>query len=481
MTFRTCLGVTILGLLAGCAATADAPLSNDSDLTMAELPVVLNDIAAGTFDQKIDHANPDSPKFAQRYWYSTQFAKGPDAPVIFNFAGESEASAYHVANRADVARTLGAAVVTLEHRFYGKSLPFENPTVLDMKHLSIEAALDDAVDFEAFAKDKLGLKGPWIAVGGSYSGMLAAFYREKHPDLVVGAWASSAPIDMELFTQGHDEVTARALGSDCLALHKKVMEEAATAFDDPAQRDDLWKRIGAKGKWNIPADATDEAKLQYKRRFLTTFSSVPRNAAQGDDLHRYCSALAQDADPLNGFAGYKNAPLVAEDSDPQPEAPPAPPPPPANDGQPHGIGTNAGTMWWYQQCSQVAFFEVANADRNLSVMSDLAVDGQAQVDSCKSFFGVTPDTEASRASFYDDIKAGKVSNLFFVNGTSDPWSALSLNNPAEAPQGVTVQLVQLGAHCQDMTNLSPRSLLGTFEAHKTFNELAKKWIATPNP
>lgn len=476
MTFRTCLGVTILGLLAGCAATADAPLSNDSDLTMAELPVILNDIASGTFTQKLDHADPNSATFSQRYFYSTQFAKGADAPVLFVFGGEGPEAGYSVSSKADVAKVLGAAVVVLEHRYYGKSLPFENPTVEDMKHLSIGAALDDAVDFEAFAKDQLGLKGPWIAVGGSYSGMLAAFYREKHPDLVVGAWASSAPIDMELFPTGHDEVSARALGSDCLALHKKMLEQAAAAFDDDTQRDELYKRLGGRG-YKLPDGVTEEEKAAYKQGYLQYFSGPPRSAAQYDDTHRYCSALAQEATPLDGFVGYINAPLTAEDSDPQPSNAP-PPEAPANDGH---LGTNALTMWRYQMCSEVGFFESPNKGSDLTIYSPDAPDGAAQVARCQAKLNVQPNVEASRAMYYDDIKAGKVSNLFFVNGTNDPWSSLSLRDPAAAPNGVTVQLVQLGAHCQDFSNLGPRSLLGVFEAHKTFNELAKKWIATPNP
>ena len=71
-----------------------------------------------------------------------------------------------------------------------------------MKYLTIHNALEDAAAFEDFARAKLPLTGKWIAVGGSYPGMLAAFYREKHPELVVGAWASSAPVDVSAVVLG---------------------------------------------------------------------------------------------------------------------------------------------------------------------------------------------------------------------------------------------------------------------------------------
>lgn len=40
----------------------------------------------------------------------------------------------------------------------------------------------------------LGAKQKWIAFGGSYPGSLAAWFREKYPDLIYGSISSSAPL-----------------------------------------------------------------------------------------------------------------------------------------------------------------------------------------------------------------------------------------------------------------------------------------------
>ena len=37
-------------------------------------------------------------------------------------------------------------------------------------------------------------RSKWLSVGGSSSGTLLALYRQRHPELVVGALASSAPM-----------------------------------------------------------------------------------------------------------------------------------------------------------------------------------------------------------------------------------------------------------------------------------------------
>jgi pimeloyl-ACP methyl ester carboxylesterase len=170
-------------------------------------------LTAGTFQQDIDHTGLlPGQTFAQRYWVDSEYATSPNAPVIYHICGEGDAeTSYFLHDNAIAwAQALGAHLVYLEHRYYGKSLPFSDFSNDHMTYLTLNNELEDLATFQRWITKTQGFTGKWISVGGSYSGTISALYRFKHPELVVGALAASAPM---VSGQGQDQDSADS-GSD---------------------------------------------------------------------------------------------------------------------------------------------------------------------------------------------------------------------------------------------------------------------------
>lgn len=72
---------------------------------------------------------------------------------------------------------LKGASIVLEHRYFGKSFPYQDLSEKYLKHLTIQQAIDDLAYFANNVKLDLSSKSslhpdnsPWIIVGSGYAG-----------------------------------------------------------------------------------------------------------------------------------------------------------------------------------------------------------------------------------------------------------------------------------------------------------------------
>lgn len=133
-----------------------------------------------------------------RYLFNETFALDKKHSPIFFYAGNEgdiELFAENTGFQWELAADQKAVVVFAEHRYYGKSLPFGNDSFKSAQHFGYLTAEQALADY-AYLIDFLtgGKKRPVIVFGGSYGGMLAAWFRMKYPHEVAGALAASAPI-----------------------------------------------------------------------------------------------------------------------------------------------------------------------------------------------------------------------------------------------------------------------------------------------
>ncbi|KAF2710411.1 serine-type peptidase-like protein [Pleomassaria siparia CBS 279.74] len=162
----------------------------------------------GTFDQLLDHSNPNLGTFEQRYWYGTQYWNGTGSPIYLTTPGEQDATGFNVTYTTEkrltglMAKTTGGAVIILEHRYWGKSSPFDVLSEKNLQYLTLDNSLKDLI---YFAKnfdppfDKTGgshpEKAPWIFTGGSYSGALAGWLESVEPGTYWAYYGTSAVLE----------------------------------------------------------------------------------------------------------------------------------------------------------------------------------------------------------------------------------------------------------------------------------------------
>ncbi|KAG5062896.1 hypothetical protein JHK85_004079 [Glycine max] len=159
------------------------------------------------FKQVLDHFNyrPESyTTFQQRYLVNFKYWGGANssAPIFAYFGAESpiDNSPNGIGFLTDNAASFNALLVYIEHRYYGKSVPFgsreealKNASTIGYFN-SAQALADYAAILEHIKKTLHAQNSPVIVIGGSYGGMLASWFRLKYPHLTVGALASAAPI-----------------------------------------------------------------------------------------------------------------------------------------------------------------------------------------------------------------------------------------------------------------------------------------------
>ncbi len=147
------------------------------------------DIPASWFrQQKVDHFNhQDKRIWEQRYYADARFYI-PGGPVFLRiggqyalsppfFGGSFESSYPGITN---LTRHFGAIKFSVEHRFYGKSLPFgSDMSIQALQYLSSQQALEDIAYFiQKVIREQYGLTNvPIVTAGESYSGGLAVWFR----------------------------------------------------------------------------------------------------------------------------------------------------------------------------------------------------------------------------------------------------------------------------------------------------------------
>ena len=184
----------IASALASAASAKSFLGRKPQDWTMK---VSMDDYSTYYFENKLDHFDAGEVRtYKQRYWYNDKFFKKEEqAPVFLYICGEWTCSPPNTQTfPMMVGAEHDALLVTLEHRYFGASQPFDNLATENLKYLTSQLALADIAYFIEEQNKVLGYEADWIIIGGSYPGAMSAWFKSQYPDHVVGSWSSSGVI-----------------------------------------------------------------------------------------------------------------------------------------------------------------------------------------------------------------------------------------------------------------------------------------------
>ena len=410
----------------------------------------------GYYKQRLDHTDPTSATFNQRFFVDSQYAISPSAPVFYIICGEWNCAGTGSYSYVEsLAKKFNAHLVALEHRFYGESLPTRNLRATNLEHLHLQAAIDDLATFQKHMMKERGFNGRWVAFGGSYAGTLAAFYREKHPELVAGALASSAPVLMKNEFFEYDAHVAKVVNKTSCG---NKIRQAVKLIEKRLKTSESAKEVKALFK---------ASNVVHNGDFLYVVADMLAAAVQYGRDKVFCNALEGSQDLVEGYAKgglsvlssmgtspYEISLAVAEREIVTPE--------------------DNMRQWMWQSCQEFGWFQVANgtgSDTSRSSQIDLAYHDEV----CKRLYQKPMGVDgALNADWYYPLANPETSRIIFSNGSNDPWLTLSIIQGGELVNPSFDLFMMAGAaHCNDLNRSNLSSVLG---AQGQMATIIAEWI-----
>lgn len=421
-------------------------------------------ISAHVFEQKLNHNQTNSPTFSQRYYVDNQYATDENSPVFLYICGEAtcQASSLNGAIR-QYAQHFHARLVALEHRFYGKSIPTSDLATVHLKTLSTDNAIADLANFQKYLMRDFKWQGKWIAFGGSYPGNLSAYYRLKHPELVVGAIASSAPVKAKSNFYEYDQHVASVIDANCLTNIQTAVSTAEALQQSPKQFELVKKNFAAE-------------KIKDSNDFFYLMADIAAAATQYGMHQNFCSQLSQADSPLTGYANFARELYQQWGIDPVQLTAQGAESIDADDYL-AGFGMR---QWLYQSCTEYGFWQNASPEPHKRARST-HINANYHQQICTRLFNIKSPVDVTKTNhdYYQPLLDPSTTKIFFTNGANDPWSKLSLTyyNKNDSNPFLNYLTIADQAHCDDLRTPKIADKQPLKDARTQTQHLIEKWLS----
>ena len=424
-----------------------------------------------TWQAPLDHfaedINVEDPTFTQHWFVDDQYfnvVTNPDAPVFLQIGGEGPMHSAPGGYMASLAANHSALLLSLEHRYYGDSIPdcIENASSTGNleKYLTVEQALADLAAFTEYYKteiDQRTASQPWFVFGGSYPGALASWYRTAYPDASVGSLSSSGVVNCIVDFDGFDKAVTAAIGNECSDQIRRI----ETAFERLVKTEKGWKQ--ALDMFNCEDDMW---KMDFFYMIADSWSMVDQYSAKSE----LCSAIHTD-EPVSdlhlaslfakfsneywgeGFCsgGFYNTVALSDPDRWEPNA----------------------RSWRWQTCYQVSYFNTAPKSGSLR---NKFVNLEYHLRQCAAIFG--------RRIFPSSIDMNKkyggaepyANKVFYSDFSDDPWQRASVDYQVSVDQPYHLTTCDDCGHCLDLHEPSDEDPQALKDGRLEFEKYLGLWL-----
>ncbi|KAF3908341.1 hypothetical protein AA313_de0208427 [Arthrobotrys entomopaga] len=211
----------------------------------------------------------------------------------------------------------GGLGIVWEQRYYGKSVPpiacGQQPGKIDdntpteaFRFLDIYQGLADIKYFaDRFNSSKhpdydaTASGSPWIMIGGSYAGMRASFMREKYPDTIFAAYASSAPVEVQVEVPQYYEYVAQRLSHQnptCVKNFQSALRYIDAELGKEGESAETVKKIflGLGGAHNTNSDFATVLTLPFQLYQRYGYSDLLTSDPAGYSIETMCEYINTD-------------------------------------------------------------------------------------------------------------------------------------------------------------------------------------------
>ena len=443
-----------------------------------------------------------------KYW------AGPGSPIILWKSGESNATAPGLDpvlttffTTGVLAKEIGAAIISLEHRYWGKSSPFVEQTTANLQHLTVENAMQDMINFArhvelpfANGNSSNAAEVPWVLAGDSYSGGLTSWIANLYPGTFWAYLASSAVVQGIANYWEFWEPAREHMPKNCTKDINLVVEH----LDHILETGTAAEKRKAKALFELESLQDDDfmvalqwgpAIWQNSNFFLGSapteaFCDHVENAAHEKDPAKLPGADGVGLEKaLAGYArwwnksGYSDARckfidgeyvcnypnkkyLCFETHDPR---------------HPRYMDVTVGNNWWWRQwnwmeCNELfGWWAVAPPKGQPTLISRL-INREYYVRQCDLAFPPGPNGETyglNRGRTVADLNdytggwfAQNASRIFYANGGYDLWRTVSVSSqfrpggPMESTPQAPVRVIPHGFHETDLFSWNAKADAG---------------------